>query len=742
MPVFIFLSAITVVAEKKPLVLSLSGGGARGFAHIGVLKYFEECGIVPDTIVGASMGAIVASLYSCGYSANEIHQILKPLSNPNYVYSSASQNKYSKNKRFKSVFSIKLDDKFYPIWQGSLVSPLLLDNLIGEKILDSQIKSGGDFDKLSIPLRIVTTDVSEAKSVIHKNGDILQLVKASSAVPGVMIPVKIGSNWHIDGGLKANIPLLENTENEFTAVVDVTTKEDKKEKIYSIFDALTMSITVGMKEAEANNSHLADIIISPLAGMSIKNNDFYLLDSIVKLGYEEAKKTMEISKELNDYKNINEIPENKINDNIFVKNISIEGANNKKERYLHRVFDDYLNKEISIKKLNDITKFLNNREIFDEFYFTQTGDLLIAKVKEKEKLSFDIGIRFDNVNLTEIIIAPQYNDIFDCGISVTGKFQVGFLRRKIVGGILWDVPTKDKFNLSFSFDGHILSQRLISRQVDDTTDANKPVIYYSENDISKNGIDFVSRLGFTNNVSFLAGFYYDKYKKRESANSNIFFDFDAYKNKIEMFVAGIESDYRNDEYFPTTGGMQNLHFWMSDKLFGSNESFFSINGHNSFVIPVGGQIVIIPSINYAWANKRLPLMIKHNINGERYNEFISSSDIFKTVNFAGLEKINVFADNIFVSELCFRYQFICGLPFYALFYADYGNLLNYDDFGELKTDKSFFYDAPIGIEVELALQTFAGPVRFSWSRIVRGEFNENANINKKNVFKFSAGFDF
>jgi hypothetical protein len=340
------------------------------------------------------------------------------------------------------------------------------------------------------------------------------------------------------------------------------------------------------------------------------------------------------------------------------------------------------------------------------------------------------------------MIAPQYADIFDYGITAGGEFQIGFLRTKILGSILWNIPTKNKFNLSFCFDGYMSSQRLVLRQIDDTTDIKRNMIYYSETDISKNGIDLTAKFGFANNVSLSGGFRNNGYKLRTSDNSAMFLDFDADKNRIGMFFAGIESDYRNNGYFPTTGGTQSLQFLTSDNVFGNEKKILTINGYSSFIIPAGNGNVVIPSIYCAWTNIELPSPIKYYVSGIRYNEFISSSNVLKTVNFAGLGKVYIFADNFFVSELCFRRQIISKYPLYFLFYVDYGNVFTHDELNVSKINKEFLCGSPVGVEIELALQTPVGPICFSWGRIINGEFNGNSVVDNKNVFRFSAGFDF
>jgi outer membrane protein assembly factor BamA len=136
--------------------------------------------------------------------------------------------------------------------------------------------------------------------------------------------------------------------------------------------------------------------------------------------------------------------------------------------------------------------------------------------------------------------------------------------------------------------------------------------------------------------------------------------------------------------------------------------------------------------------------MRYYIGGARRERFVSATDILYTVPFAGVEDRGLFADNFFMFELCWRYQFSKKYPIYFSIFADGGNLWNYakkSGSGE-KMSESFFRNLPVGIETELAMKIPVGPVRFSWSRLISGEFYENFGLSRKNIFRFSAGFDF
>ena len=745
--VFLVFASEKTSDSARPLVLSLSGGGARGLTHIGVLKYFEEVGIVPDTIVGTSMGAIVGALYACGYSADEIYEILKPLSRGNFLYGS-SNSRSLRNKRKTSVLTLRFDNDFNVIFPKGIVAPQALDGIFASKIVPAQISSDGDFDKLPIPLRIFTTNLSKGNSQIHKSGDILQIIKASSAAPGLLPPVKIGNDWHIDGGLRANIPLLDSIKREdyFVFAVDVTSEKGDINGFASIIDVITLAVTMGMEEAEIRNAELADVVVSPLED-DIKNTDFYLFDELVQAGYVAAKIAVESSAELQSFKN-RRTPPSAPPSEFFVNAVEIQGIQKTRERYLRRILNLNFEKPITEKKIEDITKVALASDNFETFHFSGRLDTLTAVVTEKEKRRIDLGIRIDNHNLAEVLAAPRYSNIFGYGISAGANFQIGFLRKKMVGEIVWNIPIKQNFNYFLDFNVYMSSQRLVSRQIDTLhTGQNLPpreIINYSESDITKNGINVLHGFEFANSVAVFSGFRNEKYKSRQSQDGgNVAFDFADGNNRIRMLIAGMEADFRDDTYFPTSGNR--VRFWLSgasDEL-GSKDRFLTVNGSTSFVIPINHSHTLIPLIYGTWADRELPSAMTYYIGGGRYEEFTSASNILYTIPFAGVENRGLFADNFFMFELCWRYQLAPKYPLYFSFYVNSGNIWNYHkDTAFRNIAEKYFTNIPVGLETELAYRTIVGPVRFSWSQIIFGEFYENFDIKHKSIFRFSAGFDF
>lgn len=197
------------LTRKRPTVgLVLSGGGARGFAHIGALKVLEENRIPVDYIGGASMGGLIGALYAMGKSPAEIEQIVIGLDWDKLLQSSTSFENLSYRRKedrrnIPSPITLKgrVDDLTLPnaLNSGHEIGLLIDDLTLG-------YESIGDFSLLPIPFQTVGTDMVKGESVTLKSGSLSRSLRATMSFPGVFAPVEIDGNILSDGGLVNNIP--------------------------------------------------------------------------------------------------------------------------------------------------------------------------------------------------------------------------------------------------------------------------------------------------------------------------------------------------------------------------------------------------------------------------------------------------------------------------------------------------------------------------------------------------------
>ena len=210
------VAPMTIAAEQPSepagspkLALVLSGGGARGIAHVGVLKVLEELNVVPDLVVGTSMGAVVGGLYCAGWSPDELEQLVAQID-----WSSVFSDRVA---RRNLSFRRKQDDRPVMI-QTRLhfdgLKPVLPSGVIRAEKLDLILSAlealsipSTDFDRLTIPFRAVAADLATGDPVVLDSGSLATAMRASMSIPGAFPPVKLGGRELVDGGISANLPV-------------------------------------------------------------------------------------------------------------------------------------------------------------------------------------------------------------------------------------------------------------------------------------------------------------------------------------------------------------------------------------------------------------------------------------------------------------------------------------------------------------------------------------------------------
>ncbi len=202
--------AISGDAPRPRIGLALSGGGARGVAHIGVLKALEELRIPVDYIAGTSMGAIVGGLYASGMSPEEIERWFREV-DWRYLLSDSppreSRSFRSKERDFRMNQNLEL--ALSKQGQVQLPSGLIAGQKLIIKLreLTLPVRQVEDFDRLPIPFRAVATDLETGEKVVLDRGHLAEAMRASMAVPGVFTPYRIGERLLVDGGLSSNLPI-------------------------------------------------------------------------------------------------------------------------------------------------------------------------------------------------------------------------------------------------------------------------------------------------------------------------------------------------------------------------------------------------------------------------------------------------------------------------------------------------------------------------------------------------------
>ena len=267
--VFVFIFSFGFSQEKKrdnPLVgLVLSGGGAKGLAHIGVLKTLDSLGVRVDYVAGTSMGAVVGALYASGYTGNQLDSIVRSTSfellisdkvprNSKTFYERKNAEKYALTLPFNK-FKIQLPSS---ISKGQNVFNLLSKLTIGVSGIDN-------FQKLPIPFYCIATDIQTGEQVVLDKGNLAQAIAASSALPTLFQPVKLENKLLMDGGITNNFPIEGLLTKNLDYIIGVDVQDDlfQHEDLNSASNIMLQINNFRALENLKEKSRLSDIYIKP-----------------------------------------------------------------------------------------------------------------------------------------------------------------------------------------------------------------------------------------------------------------------------------------------------------------------------------------------------------------------------------------------------------------------------------------------------------------------------------------------
>ncbi len=254
--------------DTKPVIgLALSGGGARGLAHIGVLDVFEEKGLKPDRISGTSMGSIVGGLYAAGYSTRALRDIIGNI-DWNEAFSSAPKrrNVYigEKVEREWPLFELRFDG-FRAQIPSSLSSGQRIASLLSWLTLSPTYESDRDFDRLPTPFRAVTTDIKTDSTVVIGEGNLGEAIRASSTIPLLFSPVERGELLLVDGGLKNNLPVdaARDMGSDFVIAVAIDESMHDPRDLNNFVNIVDQVTSILMRNITRLSKDRADFVIEP-----------------------------------------------------------------------------------------------------------------------------------------------------------------------------------------------------------------------------------------------------------------------------------------------------------------------------------------------------------------------------------------------------------------------------------------------------------------------------------------------
>ncbi|WP_299985614.1 patatin-like phospholipase family protein [uncultured Pontibacter sp.] len=433
----------TGYAQKVALVLS--GGGAKGIAHVGVLKALEENNIPIDYIVGTSMGGIVGALYAAGYSPAEIEYLIhteafqawatgKP--EQNYTYNFASPDP---NPSLLKLH-VALDSAFQAKLTSNLVNDASLNFALAQLLSQPAARAGYDFDKLMVPYRCVAADIFTQQQVILRKGQLADAVRATLTVPLFYKPIRIEKRLLFDGGLYNNFP-VDVARNDFNP--DIIIGVNVSSKTYSEypydkddFDLAYTLLYAMMSNSDSTALHEKDIYLQPELG-NLTSLDFKNVEDFFAAGYKEANTNMEqILQKIKRRVGPEELSAKRekfrsgFQPHAF-RNVEIQGLKRNQQGFVERFFrssqgDGYTMQEVKTGyfRLAAIDNFRNLHPTMRYDNKAKTYDLLL-NVKKEDGLKIALGGVLASRPIDNIYAGLEYSVLGRQLYTFAGSFQTG-----------------------------------------------------------------------------------------------------------------------------------------------------------------------------------------------------------------------------------------------------------------------------------------------------------------------------
>jgi len=421
-------------SKRLRIGLVLSGGGARGFAHIGVLKVLEENNIPIDYIVGTSMGSIVGGVYALGLTPEDIETVVTGIHWDKVFddFARRSTNRFRRKLDKYDFFGIKR----IGITRGGLkLPPGIIEGQQIELALDRLAYPGfgiEDFDKLSIPYRAIATDIETGKPFIIKDGNIARAMRASMSIPGALPAITIDGKLLVDGGIANNIPVdvVRRMGADIVIVVDVSEPLADKEEIQSGIDVtgqLTTIMTRRVADQQLATLNDSDILIIP-AEKDISSSDFNKYPVLISAGELAANETLPALKKYSlsfeDYAEYKAALPNIARKNPVIDFIKIKNSTDLKDEIMQVRIHQKIGEPLDIQQLEDDLSHIYGLDYSSSVVYSvetredRTGLIIYVRDRHwaRQYLQFGLSIEstFDVQSITNLHVAytnPNLNDM-------------------------------------------------------------------------------------------------------------------------------------------------------------------------------------------------------------------------------------------------------------------------------------------------------------------------------------------
>ncbi len=678
--------------------LVLSGGGAKGFAHIGALKVFEEAGLRFDYVGGTSMGSIVGSLYALGYHPNSIANIIRS-QDWEALMSDQIPRKYipieekQNNDRFLITFpyaerKVKVRSGLH---NGQLIDILLAKYLSPAFLIH-------DFNELPIPFLCIATDLSNGTDTLLTSGNLHQAVRASMSIPGYFTPVDLGTKKLVDGGLINNYPVAEVIEAgaDFIIGVDVQSELKEEEELTDILSIFNQIIGFYRFDKHEQGKSLTDLYIKPdLFEFDVMSFDSY--EEIMEKGEEAARELLPELLKIIDSLNLNERPKPDLItrpiDSIFMYSYQYNG--------LHDVSHDYLNGILNLKprtwvNIDKLSESLSRaygsgffRSISYHVVPEEDGLRLVFEIQENSTGILAAGLHYDSDYKASVLLFASINNAGLRGSKLSVDLNLG------ENPLLRALYLIDRgSNIGFGIRPEAFTLRLNHYNKNKINDVYRSTQY---------AVSTFLQWTTHNTLRIKAGVTYESILINSSFATEIPKGFNP--NIIPFIKIALDTDNKN--MFPTSGIKLDLQAKYvhsiskrSREVYDKNVLVLSMNYNTNIPIHPKHSLQAGYTLGFTLNSKTPPLQHTFLIGGQSN---ISYYDSF--IPFTGLHFIEETTKQIVGGNIGWQFNFLPDL--YLTFKSDVGFIA--DTFDELAD----YPKVIAGFGLSLGYESIIGPIEIS-----------------------------
>ncbi|MEE0237673.1 MAG: patatin-like phospholipase family protein [Bacteroidales bacterium] len=751
------------IRQYRPTVaLVLSGGGAKGAAHVGVIRYLEELGIPVDMVLGTSMGALLGGMYSLGYSVDQIDSLMSGMDwewalsdRLSRKYITYSDLKYKEKYLLSIPFFYERDyyrmmradeNRFDPAHRKDILhvgadnedgAEFLKKNLLGSlpsgyiygqnvSNLISSLTIGYQdpmsFQDFPIPFVCVAADMVSGKAKIWHEGKINDALRSTMSIPGMFAPVRVDGMVLVDGGLRDNYPTALAREMGADIIIGVDLSESRRTytDINNIGDIISQGVDMLMRESLDRNIEIPDVKIKPqLRGFGMMSFDTASIDTIKVRGYEAAVAQDSLLREVASKtrvgysKSIKPSAYGFETDSLVLADVEIKGVLPREEELLEKRLDLKFGQKISKEDLNDIVAKIYGTQSYDYVTYELLGDSepfkLVLNCRKGPVHQLGMGVRADTEEIVSVLLNLGFNahklhgHIYDFSAKISANPYVQFHWS-------YDLPKMPTINAKAALRW-----------------TNLDMLNFGNNDLSLSYLCAKQEV-FLSNIKWKqfdikSGIRNEVFNIRNIKSSEIIGDYDLehLTNDFVSLYLDARTDTFDDGYFPTKGVNAGVSYaWVFTGFPYRADNFHILQADARTVVPIGDRFAFIPSLNCRFLiGHDIPVAYFNAVGGSLPGRYVDQQ-----IPFLGVTNLHAMKNmlTIYRADLRFklaRNHYLTGIVNYAR---------------ECDALKDYAYGPGYtGVALEYSFDTIFGPLSANvhWS-----------DMTGKVGFYISAGYSF